>query len=198
MYSEVKSSLTLCSFEGRQTPAIELGLDGLFSDYTPSLCATRDLSIAWELLVVPIAAIVTTSYTLHHEHTRISLLRPGYDAFVFHSEIFGFVLNPSPFLLLASCLFLGCSISSFTYRRKETDHLQPFVFSLAVSMAATIGFGLNVNINFIMLGLIPWAMNFAMLFSIIIQWFMNRRIKNESYEYMRAVRKYEIKKRAEC
>jgi hypothetical protein len=121
----------------------------------------------------------------------MSLLRPDHDAVVFHSENFGFVLDPSPFLLLASCLFLGYSISSFTYRRKETDRLQPLVFSLAVSLAATIGFGLKVNINLIMLGLIPWAMHFAMLFSLIIHWYINRRFRSRGFEYIRAVRKCE-------
>jgi hypothetical protein len=121
----------------------------------------------------------------------MSLLRPEYDVFVFHSEKLSFVLDPSPFLLLISCLFLGHSLSSFTYRRKETDHLQPLVFSLAVSVAATIGFGLRLNINFIMLGLIPWAMNIAMMFSLVIHWYINRRFRSRSFEYIRTVEKCE-------
>lgn len=90
--------------------------------------------------------------------------------YIFDPEKFGILLDPSPFSLLASCLLLGCSISSFAHRRQGHDQCQSLIFVFAILTAATIGFGLRINANLIMLGFIPWALIFAMISSVFIHW----------------------------
>lgn len=81
---------------------------------------------------------------------------------------FGFILDPSPFSLFASCLLLGGSISSFAHRRQGRDQCQSLIFVFAILAATTIGLGLGTNANLIMLGFIPWALIFAMIFSVFV------------------------------
>ena len=70
--------------------------------------------------------------------------------------------------MLLSCIILGCSISSFAYRRQESDRYQTPIFVFAIAAASTVGFGLGVTANLIMLVWIPWAIFAAMLFSICV------------------------------
>jgi len=76
--------------------------------------------------------------------------------------------------MLGSCLLLGCSISSFAYRRQEDDRFQTPIFVLAITAAAMFGFGWGVNPNLIMLGLIPWALCGAMVGSAMVHWLVRR------------------------
>lgn len=101
-----------------------------------------------------------------------------------HPGTFGVMLDPSPFSLLASCLFLGCSISSFAHRRQGRDRCQSLIFIFAILTATTIGFGLGTNANLIMLGLIPWALIFAMMFSVFIHWSVRRSSRDRKYPPM--------------
>ena len=76
--------------------------------------------------------------------------------------------------MLASCLILGCAISSFAYRRQEQDRYQNPIFILAITAASIFGLGMGVNTNLIMLGLIPWALCFSMVFSCTVHWLVRR------------------------
>jgi len=76
--------------------------------------------------------------------------------------------------MLGSCLALGCSISSFAYRRQEGDRYQALIFGLAITAATIFGLVLKVNPNLIMLGLIPWALCCSMIFSTAFHWLLRR------------------------
>jgi hypothetical protein len=103
---------------------------------------------------------------------QIQAFDPGY---------FSFILDPSPALMLAFCLVLGCSVSSFCYRRQEQDNFQAPIFVLVITAATMFGFGLGINANLIMLGLIPWALCFSMVFSTTVHWLVRRCSKRRSY-----------------
>lgn len=97
----------------------------------------------------------------------------------FPSEAFGlqsldFLIDPSPALMLSCCLIFGCSVSSFVYRRQEHDFFQTPVFLLVTGIAVTIGVGLRVHSNIIMLALMPWALCFAMITSGLGHGFLRR------------------------
>jgi hypothetical protein len=83
--------------------------------------------------------------------------------------------------MLGSCLLLGCSISSFAYRRQEDDHYQTPIFVLAITAASIFGLSLGINANMIMLGLIPWALCFSMVFSTAVHWLVRRCSGKRSY-----------------
>jgi len=87
---------------------------------------------------------------------------------------FSLILDPPPALMLFCCLALGCSISSFCYRRQEDDAFQTPIFVLAITGATIFGLGMGVSSNLIMLGLIPWACCFAMVFSTTLHWLVRR------------------------
>jgi hypothetical protein len=92
-----------------------------------------------------------------------------------HDEgYFAFILDPPPALMLGACLLLGCSISSFAYRRQRDDHYQTPIFALSVVAATVSGLALGVSTNLIMLGLIPWSLCTAMVVSVIAHWGVRR------------------------
>lgn len=88
------------------------------------------------------------------------------------SSYFSFMLDPPPALMLASCLLLGCTVSSFVYRRMESDIIQGLIFMLAIVASVIIGICTGLNANLIALALIPWALSFAMITSAIIHCFL--------------------------
>jgi len=129
------------------------------------------LPTCWELLFTSFSSVITTAYTLHHELRKSTL--PGSDfssrpLLAFDPGHFSLILDPSPGFMLFSCIILGCSISSFAYRRQESDRYQTPIFVFAIAAASAVGFGLGVPANLIMLVWIPWAIFAAMLFSICV------------------------------
>lgn len=144
-------------------------------------CPAQTLATCWELLFALFSAVILSAYTLHHEvrsntheesELQIQAFDPGY---------FSFILDPSPALMLAFCLVLGCSVSSFCYRRQEQDKFQAPIFVLVITAATIFGFGLGINANLIMLGLIPWGLCFSMVFSTTVHWLVRRCTKRKSY-----------------
>ena len=87
---------------------------------------------------------------------------------------FAIILNPSAALMLFACLLIGGSISSFAYRRQREDVYQSLIFVLAITISTIFGLSLGMNANLIMLGLIPWALCFAMMCSVAIHWAVRR------------------------
>jgi len=67
--------------------------------------------------------------------------------------------------MLASCLVLGCSVSSFIYRRQQWDPFQVLVFLLFLAVAVTVGGGVGASGPLILLGYAPWALCGAMISS---------------------------------
>ena len=161
-------------------------------------CLAQTLATCWELLFALFSAVILSAYTLHHEvrvrppfpasfrstdktdqsnihkesELQIQAFDPGY---------FSFILDPSPALMLAFCLVLGCSVSSFCYRRQDQDKFQAPIFVLVITAATIFGFGLGINANLIMLGLIPWALCFSMAFSTTVHWLVRRCSKCRSH-----------------
>jgi hypothetical protein len=65
--------------------------------------------------------------------------------------------------MLAACLVLGCSVSSFVYRRQDRDPAQAAVFLMFIIWAVVLGrAGLGASANLVMLGCVPWALCAAM------------------------------------
>ncbi len=82
--------------------------------------------------------------------------------------------------MLGACLVLGCSISSFAHRRQQGDRYQSLIFVLAITQCTIFGLVLGVNANLIMLGLIPWALCVAMIYSVAVHWLV-RRCRRDVY-----------------
>jgi hypothetical protein len=161
-------------------------------------CPAQTLATCWEVLFALFASVILTAYTLHHE-VRVRTLFPtafratdkaeqsnhdeesAVQIQAFDPGHFSFILDPSPALMLAFCLVLGCSVSSFCYRRQEQDKFQAPIFVLIITVAAIFGFEVGINANLIMLGLIPWALCFSMLFSTTVHWLVRRCSRRRSY-----------------
>jgi len=77
-----------------------------------------------------------------------------------------FLLDPSPELMLLSCLVFGCCVSSFAHRRQDQDTFQFAVYAAFIIGAVVSGVGFNASANLILLGYIPWAMCVAMAASL--------------------------------
>lgn len=82
--------------------------------------------------------------------------------------------------MLSSCLILGCAISSYAYRRQEQDSYQTLILLTAIGAASAIGLVAGVDVNLIMLGLIPWALCLAMVLSSWLHWLLRRHIDFKS------------------
>ncbi|TVY57898.1 hypothetical protein LCER1_G001438, partial [Lachnellula cervina] len=135
-------------------------------------CTPATLATCWEMLISSFCSLITTSYTLHNElrqrtnpisiPTTSSSSSPETPLLAFNPGHMPFILDPSPPLMLAACLALGCAISSFAYRRQEHDRYQAPIFILAITAATLCGLLLDVGSDVVMLGLIPWAVCVAM------------------------------------
>ncbi|KAL2065177.1 hypothetical protein VTL71DRAFT_4318 [Oculimacula yallundae] len=141
---------------------------------SPKQCQIRTLATCWELLFAIFSSSLCTSYAIHHEATYLanngSSMIPG----VSESLYSAFNLDPSPTVMLLACLVLGFSISSFAYRRQRDDRYQSLIFVLAITSSTIFGFALDINANLVMLGLIPWTLCFAMMFSVALHWSLRR------------------------
>jgi len=136
-----------------------------------------------ELIPGMVCSIATTSYTLNEEAEtgNSSFGSPanwiGGDNAI--ESTLGLLLRPSPGLMLGSCLVLGCSISSFVYRRQETDPFQGVIFFCLILWAVALGSALDASENLIMLGFVPWAFCAGMPLSVtshsIARWLQSRR-----------------------
>lgn len=161
------------------------------SGITRRPCPAKTLATCWEVLFATFGSLLCSAYAIHHEAVRIPpntlRLRSNF-ASQYSTEIgssmtaealdhsyFAIILNPSPTLMLFACLLIGCSISSFAYRRQREDVYQSLIFVLAITVSTIFGLSLGINVNLIMLGLIPWALCFAMMCSVAIHWAVRRR-----------------------
>lgn len=75
-------------------------------------------------------------------------------------------LHLSSGLVLASCLILGVSVSSFVYRRQAKDPTQAATLLFMIVMAIVLGLGAGASANLILLGWLPWAAVAAMATSV--------------------------------
>jgi len=142
-------------------------------DFLRKNCTPPALATCWEMLISSFCSLITTSYTLHNELRRIGPIPNSHEpSLAFDPGHITFIFDPSPTVMLAACLALGCAISSFAYRRQEGDRYQAPIFVFAITAATISGLALNVNANLIMLGLIPWALCGAMIFSTGVHCFL--------------------------
>lgn len=89
----------------------------------------------------------------------------GFRILAFDPGYFSGILDPSPALMLFSCLVMSCAISSFVYGRQIQDRYQTYLFIIAIVSASAAGLATQIDASLIMLGLIPWTLCFTMLFS---------------------------------
>lgn len=154
-------------------------------------CSFQTLATCWELLFATFCSLLCSSYAIHHDesvrilvsskhvlfaHNKQGIISRGAESqtIFIDTSYFAFILNPSPTLMLFACLILGCSISSFAYRRQQKDRYQSLIFVLAITTSTIFGLSLGINANLIMLGLIPWALCFAMACSVAVHWAVRR------------------------
>lgn len=151
----------------------------------PDVCSHRRfvplLCTLWEIFLVLFSSVITTSYTLHHERRVGGHASSELQSQAFNPGHFGFFLDPSPGLMLGSCVLLGCSVSSFAYRRQERDRFQAPIFALAICVASALGVALSINANLLMLGLFPWALCCAMVLSSAAHWLLRRCSGRRAY-----------------
>ncbi|CZT13741.1 uncharacterized protein RAG0_17239 [Rhynchosporium agropyri] len=138
------------------------------------------LATCWELLFATFGSSLCSSYAVRHEVASSTGTRPSTTPEVVDTSRFSFILDPSPPLLLVACLILGFSISSFAYRRQRDDRYQSLIFVLAITTTPIFGIALGINASLIMLGLVPWTLCLAMMFSVALHWAM-RRCSRSSY-----------------
>ncbi|KAH6690256.1 hypothetical protein BKA61DRAFT_625767 [Leptodontidium sp. MPI-SDFR-AT-0119] len=137
-------------------------------------CSFQTLATCWELLFATFCSLLCSSYAIHHDESGIISRGAESQTIFVDTSYFAFILNPSPTLMLFACLILGCSISSFAYRRQQKDRYQSLIFVLAITTSTIFGLSLGINANLIMLGLIPWALCFAMACSVAVHWAVRR------------------------
>jgi hypothetical protein len=97
--------------------------------------------------------------------------------------------------MLFACLILGCSISSFAYRRQDGDKYQTPIFAVAIASATIFGLAMGVNANVIMLGIIPWALCLAMIGSVTVHWLIRRCSKNAGFSTLRSIAAIKARKK---
>ncbi|KAH6660373.1 hypothetical protein BKA67DRAFT_49708 [Truncatella angustata] len=132
----------------------------------------RKIAQLTEVIPVMTCIIINTSYVIKTES---------------HSPVFfvhlGALTNPSPALMLGSCVLLGCLLSSFTHRRRGKDRFQTIVFGYMVLWGITVGKGIGASVNLIALSLVPGALCAAMLLSFsaheFVRWLMDRPLQQE-------------------
>jgi len=144
-------------------------------------CPARTLATCWELLFALFSSAILTAYTLHHEARSNYHRDSGLQVQAFDPGHLGFILDPSPTLMLLFCVVLGCSVSSFYYRHQERDKIQAPLFILILTAVTIFSFGLGVNVNLIMLGIVPWALCFSMGLSTTVHWIVRRCRKRWSH-----------------
>jgi hypothetical protein len=148
-------------------------------------CPARTLAACWELLFATFTSLICSAYAIRHENGNTSA--PGSGLQIQLPEVgsghFEWILDPPPALMLFACLVLGCSISSFAYRRQDGDRYQTPIFVLAITSATIFGLALGVNSNIIMLGVIPWALCLAMIGSVATHWLIRRCSRDRVVTY---------------
>ncbi|KAG9246833.1 hypothetical protein BJ878DRAFT_495564 [Calycina marina] len=138
-------------------------------------CMPLALATYWEILLVICASFITTTYTVKHEnHTFAFADFFGISDNSLDLDSIAFLLDPSPALMLSSCLMLGCSVSSFVHRRQKFDVFQAPIFILVSGITVMFGAGLHMHSNIIMLVLIPWALCTAMVMTCLAHWLSRR------------------------
>jgi drug/metabolite transporter (DMT)-like permease len=86
--------------------------------------------------------------------------------------------DPSPQSMIGACILFGCALSSYSYRRQETDSYQTAIFGLAGGCAVALGLALEIAGNLIMMGYVPWALCLAMLVSWLSHSFARKSWRN--------------------
>jgi hypothetical protein len=194
-----------CSRYSRTFPGVSMQCVSCTEQRVESLhrnCPARTLATCWELLFATFTSLICSAYAIRHENgvskpqripisqadkiqginvpdsgLQIQLLE------VVPSGNFEWILDPPPALMLFACLVLGCSISSFAYRRQDGDKFQTPIFALAIMSATIFGLAMGVNANVIMLGVIPWALCLAMIGSVAVHWLIRRCSRDRKVLY---------------
>ncbi|KAI0401242.1 hypothetical protein F4802DRAFT_435929 [Xylaria palmicola] len=116
-------------------------------------------AVSGPLEIVPAAAcsLVATCYVIQRErvppstHERRTLL--GAD--ISHG------------LLLASCIVLGCCVSSYRHRMRESEPYWGTVLLFWIASVVLLGLGVGCEIDTVLVAMLPWALVAAMLTSYV-------------------------------
>jgi len=129
----------------------------------------RDCACAWvsevsEIIPAVLCAFITWEYTSGAESSQE--YGDSHNQLVVAGSP-DFLIHPSPWLMLVSCLTFGCCVSSFVYRRQQKDPCQAVVFILAFACVGVVGYGFGASANMIMLGYLPAATCASMTLSVV-------------------------------
>ncbi|KAH9908903.1 hypothetical protein F4778DRAFT_203008 [Xylariomycetidae sp. FL2044] len=140
-----------------------------------------------ELVPAVACSFITTSYVSQRESlagTCPGTMNPSFSSQDSPSMFCGrFAQVDSPGLVLCSCLVLGCSLSSYTHRRRDEDQYQTVVFAVWIVWATCIAWTTGISADVIMLGVVPWACCVAMLTSYIGHFVMRRSVLKTRSQY---------------
>ncbi|KAH7160204.1 hypothetical protein B0J13DRAFT_123924 [Dactylonectria estremocensis] len=89
------------------------------------------------------------------------------DATWLRASCIDFLIRPSRWMLLVSCIVFGCSAASFLRRRQLHDPYQPYVFAVCVASSAAAGEYTGASADYITLVHVSWALCVAMLVSAV-------------------------------
>lgn len=161
-------------------------------------CTHKTFATCWEILIATFCSVLCFSYIIHVEGRDNPVFSPSCLPYFISDQLQGFsphlyfppagegffswILNPSPALMLVGCIILGCAVSSFAYRRHESDRHQIPIFGLTISAALLVGSLIGYHMHFVLLGMLPWAACFAMIASVCVHAFGRRCCHHSSTE----------------
>ncbi|KAK0617956.1 hypothetical protein B0T17DRAFT_459099, partial [Bombardia bombarda] len=129
----------------------------------------------FEIVLASICSIVTWHYTAQHEsRSRYDASKSSEQRVIAEGKRDDVFLHPSAGLMLASCIIIGCCVSSFVHRRQDKDQLQPLVIFVLLASAVALGSASRESANMVLLGYIPPATCVAMVVSILAHSFYRR------------------------
>ncbi|KAK3337186.1 hypothetical protein B0T19DRAFT_63310 [Cercophora scortea] len=135
-----------------------------------STWARSHASEAVEIGLGSLCSAIIWRYTAQNEPRHRLALSPEAQYGV-ESQPGSFLLDPSPGLMLFSCLVFGCCVSSFVHRRQDKDRFQSVVYAAVLAAVVLAGYTTRASANLIMLGYLPGATCAAMVISVSVHSF---------------------------
>ncbi|KAH8800855.1 hypothetical protein F5884DRAFT_809078 [Xylogone sp. PMI_703] len=127
----------------------------------------QSLWTCYEILLVVVSSIITSAYAFTHNKRSSGSdgerIEPQPIISLFQDPKFS--VDPSPTLVLVSCLVCGLSVSSHTYRHPKRRG----IVVLVVVTACCVAFYLNISASLILAVVIPWAVSITMICSMLHQ-----------------------------
>ncbi|KAI1123380.1 hypothetical protein F5Y10DRAFT_55047 [Nemania abortiva] len=115
-----------------------------------------------EIIPAAVCSLAATYYTIREGLAQVP---PTYEARTIFGAIPLFTPSISHGLLLASCLGLGCCVSSYRHRARGQEPYQGIVFLVWVVWVGLVGLAIDCEVDTILVAMMPWALIAGMLSS---------------------------------